>query len=232
MTALAQTPRRLVDSYLDTDDWRMARAGFVVRTRRRGRHDEVTMKDTAPGRGQRAAPAPRGDRDPAAGRSRARSAPPVRSVAACAPSSARARCARSSRCAPAGARSRCASAASTWPRWRSTKPSSSSAAVSAPCSCAASRSRCRPNGWRRSSRSCSNCASRAGCSRRGCRSSRPVCSPSASRSPGRPTLAPPPSPPHRPWASSPSPSCGASSPRCAPRSPGPGWVRTPRSCTT
>jgi CHAD domain-containing protein len=51
VTALARTPRRLVDSYLDTEDWRMARAGFVVRTRRRGRHDEVTLKDTRPAEG-------------------------------------------------------------------------------------------------------------------------------------------------------------------------------------
>ena len=51
VTALAQTPRRLVDSYLDTDDWRVARAGFVVRTRHRGRHDEVTMKDMRPAQG-------------------------------------------------------------------------------------------------------------------------------------------------------------------------------------
>ena len=48
VTALARTPRRLVDSYLDTDDWRIAHAGFVVRTRRRGRQDEVTLKDTRP----------------------------------------------------------------------------------------------------------------------------------------------------------------------------------------
>ena len=48
VTALARTPRRLVDSYLDTDDWRIARAGFVVRIRRRGRHDEITLKDTRP----------------------------------------------------------------------------------------------------------------------------------------------------------------------------------------
>ena len=48
VTALSRPPRRLVDSYLDTDDWRMARAGFVVRTRRRGRHDEVTLKDSRP----------------------------------------------------------------------------------------------------------------------------------------------------------------------------------------
>jgi CHAD domain-containing protein len=48
VTALARTPRRLVDSYLDTEDWRMARAGFVVRTRHRGRHDEVTLKDMRP----------------------------------------------------------------------------------------------------------------------------------------------------------------------------------------
>ncbi len=51
VTALARTPRRLVDSYLDTDDWRLARAGFVVRTRRRGRHDEITLKDTRPAEG-------------------------------------------------------------------------------------------------------------------------------------------------------------------------------------
>jgi triphosphatase len=51
VTALARPPRRLVDSYLDTDDWRIARAGFVVRTRRYGRHDEVTLKDTRPAAG-------------------------------------------------------------------------------------------------------------------------------------------------------------------------------------
>ncbi len=51
VTALARTPRRQVDSYLDTDDWRIARAGFVVRIRRRGRHDEVTLKDTQPAEG-------------------------------------------------------------------------------------------------------------------------------------------------------------------------------------
>ncbi len=51
VTALAKTPRRLTDSYLDTADWRLARAGFVVRTRRRGRHDEVTLKDTRPAEG-------------------------------------------------------------------------------------------------------------------------------------------------------------------------------------
>jgi triphosphatase len=44
ITASAQPPQRLVDFYLDTEDWRMARAGFVVRTRRRGRHDEITLK--------------------------------------------------------------------------------------------------------------------------------------------------------------------------------------------
>jgi triphosphatase len=42
--ATAQPSQRLIDSYLDTGDWRMARAGFVVRTRRRGRHDEITLK--------------------------------------------------------------------------------------------------------------------------------------------------------------------------------------------
>jgi triphosphatase len=51
VTALARPPRRLVDSYLDTDDWRIARAGFVVRTRRRGRQDEITLKDSHPAEG-------------------------------------------------------------------------------------------------------------------------------------------------------------------------------------
>jgi len=51
ITALARPPRRLVDSYRDSDDWRLARAGFVVRTRRRGRHDEITLKDNRPAEG-------------------------------------------------------------------------------------------------------------------------------------------------------------------------------------
>ncbi len=46
ITAAARPPRRLIDTYLDTEDWRMARAGFVLRTRRRGRRDEITLKDT------------------------------------------------------------------------------------------------------------------------------------------------------------------------------------------
>jgi triphosphatase len=45
ITALAKPPRRLIDSYIDTEDWRMVRAGFVVRTRRHGRQDEITLKD-------------------------------------------------------------------------------------------------------------------------------------------------------------------------------------------
>jgi hypothetical protein len=36
LTASAQPAQRIVDSYLDTDDWRMARAGFAVRARRLG----------------------------------------------------------------------------------------------------------------------------------------------------------------------------------------------------
>lgn len=48
VTAQAKPSRRLVDHYLDTEDWRFARAGFVLRTRHRGRHDEATLKDTRP----------------------------------------------------------------------------------------------------------------------------------------------------------------------------------------
>jgi CHAD domain-containing protein len=47
-TALARTPQRMNDTYLDTEDWRLARAGFVLCTRRRGRADEITLKDTRP----------------------------------------------------------------------------------------------------------------------------------------------------------------------------------------
>ena len=48
LTALAKPSRRLVDRYLDTDDWRVARAGYVLRTRRHGRHDEATLKSLKP----------------------------------------------------------------------------------------------------------------------------------------------------------------------------------------
>ena len=48
LTARAKPTRRLVDRYLDTEDWRLGRAGLVMRIRHRGRHDEVTLKDTKP----------------------------------------------------------------------------------------------------------------------------------------------------------------------------------------
>src|SRR5579875_2904534 len=48
LTVLAKPPRRLVDRYLDTADWRIGRAGFVLRTRRRGRSVELTMKELRP----------------------------------------------------------------------------------------------------------------------------------------------------------------------------------------
>lgn len=48
LTVLAKQPRRLVDHYADTADWRVARAGFVLRTRQRGRATEATMKDMRP----------------------------------------------------------------------------------------------------------------------------------------------------------------------------------------
>lgn len=45
LTVRAKPPRRLVDRYFDTEDWRMAGAGFVLRVRRRGQHQEATIKD-------------------------------------------------------------------------------------------------------------------------------------------------------------------------------------------
>ncbi len=119
VTALARPPRRLVDSYLDCDDWRVARAGFVVRTRRRGRHDEVTLKDNRPAEGsglrQRLEVTEILPRPDWRG-----SATTGRSGGACAPSSAPAGCAKCSRCVPAAAPSRCVSVVPMWPRSRST----------------------------------------------------------------------------------------------------------------
>jgi triphosphatase len=48
LTVLAKPTRRLVDRYMDTSDWRVGQAGFVLRTRQRGRAVEVTMKDRRP----------------------------------------------------------------------------------------------------------------------------------------------------------------------------------------
>jgi CHAD domain-containing protein len=48
ITAQAAPARRLTDRYLDTGDWRIGRAGFVLRTRQRGRASEATLKDDRP----------------------------------------------------------------------------------------------------------------------------------------------------------------------------------------
>jgi CHAD domain-containing protein len=45
VTALPRPAERLVDTYVDTADWRMGRSGFVVRIRHRGGRGEVTLKD-------------------------------------------------------------------------------------------------------------------------------------------------------------------------------------------
>ena len=39
------TAKRLVDAYVDTEDWRMGRAGYVLRVRRRAGRAEATLKD-------------------------------------------------------------------------------------------------------------------------------------------------------------------------------------------
>lgn len=48
LTVLAKPARRLVDRYADTADWRVARAGFVLRSRQHGRAVELTMKENRP----------------------------------------------------------------------------------------------------------------------------------------------------------------------------------------
>lgn len=48
LEAVPRPTRRLADSYFDTADWRLGRAGYVLRTRRRAGRDEATLKDLAP----------------------------------------------------------------------------------------------------------------------------------------------------------------------------------------
>lgn len=48
LSVRAESRRRLVDRYVDTDDWRLRRAGLVLRTRQNGKGVEATMKDVRP----------------------------------------------------------------------------------------------------------------------------------------------------------------------------------------
>lgn len=48
LTVRAKPVRRLVDRYFDTADWRVAHAGFTLRTRQHGRNVELTMKENRP----------------------------------------------------------------------------------------------------------------------------------------------------------------------------------------
>ena len=48
LDVVVQPAKRLLDTYFDTADWRLARSGYVLRTRRRGGGTEATMKDLAP----------------------------------------------------------------------------------------------------------------------------------------------------------------------------------------
>jgi len=47
VTAVPRGAERLVDTYLDTADWRLARSGHVLRVRHRAGRDEVTLKSIA-----------------------------------------------------------------------------------------------------------------------------------------------------------------------------------------
>jgi len=48
LDVVLQPAKRLLDTYFDTADWRLARSGYVLRTRRRGGGTEATMKDLTP----------------------------------------------------------------------------------------------------------------------------------------------------------------------------------------
>ena len=100
VTALAKTaaaPGRLVPRHRRLADraGRLRRCARAPRAPRRGH-----LEGHAPGRGQRPAPAARGDRGPARRPASPASAPTARWAVACTPSPAPARCARCSRCAP------------------------------------------------------------------------------------------------------------------------------------
>jgi len=45
LSIVATPAKRLADAYVDTDDWRMGRAGYVLRVRRRSGRVEATLKD-------------------------------------------------------------------------------------------------------------------------------------------------------------------------------------------
>jgi CHAD domain-containing protein len=48
LTLVPEATKRLVDAYVDTEDWRVGRSGYVLRLRKRGGHVEATLKDLAP----------------------------------------------------------------------------------------------------------------------------------------------------------------------------------------
>jgi triphosphatase len=48
LQAVQKPAKRLLDSYFDTSDWRLLRAGYVLRTRLSGGRLEATLKDLAP----------------------------------------------------------------------------------------------------------------------------------------------------------------------------------------
>jgi len=47
ISAAPKPTKRIVDSYMDTDDWRVCRSGYVLRVRRSGASCEATLKDNA-----------------------------------------------------------------------------------------------------------------------------------------------------------------------------------------
>jgi len=190
----------------------------VLRTRRKGRRDEATLKEHRTRRGGRPPPALGGDRADPARRHRP-------TLGHDGPGRRRlmrwwglARCTRFSRCAPEDGHSRCASAARTWPSLALDETTIVGDTGARPRAPEAGRGRGRSTaGPTRSGPSSPICGSLRPRGPPPSPSTRRACSPSASPSRGPPTSAAPRSPPTRRWASSPSPCSAATS---APSSPG------------
>ena len=140
VTALPRPAERLVDTYLDTADWRIGRSGFVLRVRHRGGRGEVTLKDVVQAKAGLRRRLEVTEPLPARRRGGA-GTPRAGGLAPAGPGRQAAAAAGARGADQAAALRPVVSPTSGWRRWRSTTPPSSWATTTSPCACSASRSR-------------------------------------------------------------------------------------------